>query len=63
MVALPCLHPLDLVIQAEARLAAHRLESVMLDLPSPQEREQQYIDAALEVGFLIKIGSMLSGQH
>jgi hypothetical protein len=40
-----CLPPLELVIQGEARLTAHRLESGMLVLPSPHSRAQQYIDA------------------
>jgi hypothetical protein len=33
---LTCLPPLDLVVQGEARAAAHRLESGVLVLPTPQ---------------------------
>jgi len=36
MEALICLPPLDLVVQSEARSAAHRLESGMLVLPTSQ---------------------------
>jgi hypothetical protein len=56
MEALTCLPPLELVILGEARLTAHRLESGMLVLPSPQSRAQQYIDAVSEVGSNIEYG-------
>jgi hypothetical protein len=51
-----CLPPLELVIQGEARLTAHRLESGTLVLPSPHPRAQQYIDAVSEVGSNIEYG-------
>lgn len=56
MEALTCLPPLELVMQGEARLTAHRLESGVLVLPSPQSRAQQYIDAVSEVGSNIECG-------
>jgi len=53
MEALACLPPLDLVVQGKIISAAHRLDSGMLVLPSPQSRAQQRIDAASEGSYHI----------